>query len=88
MREDLRKIKGAGCCMPSGWMNVSGASLFSRHSGLEEPEKLTSATEMMAVKVCVSGKGDTTREVYKYPRPESECVRVISTHECHRELFK
>lgn len=43
---------------------------------------VTSAMEMMDVKVCVSGCGDTAVMVYKYPCPESgvctwACVCVM-----------
>lgn len=61
--------------------------------GQEARRAMTSAMEMMDVKVCVSGCGDTAVTVYKYPCPESgvctwACVCVMGQHECHRELFK
>lgn len=58
-------------------------------------EKLSSAMEMMEIKLSVSGCGDIAARVYKYPRPESGgctrlfvCVCVMGKHECHTELFK
>lgn len=41
-------------------------------------EKLSSAMEMMEIKLCVSGCGDIAARVYKYPRPESGgCTRLF-----------
>lgn len=48
-------------------------------------EKLSSAMEMMEIKLSVSGCGDIAARVYKYPRPESGgCTRLfVCVCVCH-----
>lgn len=60
-------------------VNTSGIPLlpvYERAGRATGRKKVRGATEMMEVKVCVSGCGDAALRVYKYPRPECARERV------------